>query len=853
VEREVVILARIGRRLSALALLLLLVHSPALAQEAGGRRAFVTLGPDQGIPSGAPLCMTQDADGFVWVGTENGLVRYEGGQSRRWSAEDGLPSSWVTAVAAARGGGVWVATARGLVRFHDGTFGRPVALPAQRPPAITVARDGRLWVSVGGSLFRETGDLDFQLVSALPSGRMSSLNAGRTSGAVYLAGEWGVLAIAPDGSRREWGEPDGLPAGGPTMVAEDGLGRVWAGAGRTLAVKEQGGSRFVDRSAWLTGSLSPNSAPFTDDDGALWLPTQDGAVRVAGGEIEHVSAAEGLPFRWVRTVFRDREHTLWVIGPALARLQGAGRVRNYALSGGTSGEVVWCIGRDRQGRLLVGTDDGAARMGAAGLERIAGTEGHRVKAIVEDGEGTVWMAGTIGGALWLRAGRATAEPAPLGKAGVAVNSLFEDREGRVWIGHTTLGVLRWDPAARTAVQEVAPSFTNTAALAAHGFRQDAAGRLWVGSSAGMLVRGADGAWRLFTANDGLRPFPVRGLALLPDGSVWLHYQEAHGLTRVRLDGDRLVVLEQRTRGRGLRSNLVYAVDVDPQGGVWATTEQGLDRLDPPLHVGRHDGMVSEDCAIAALRVEDARVWAGTAGGLVRFDVPARGDERHPPQAHILEMQYGGRTFEPPIPAGPSIGHDEATVGFRIAAPAYANEGEVRFQVRLVGLEADWRVTDGRRVVYPALGGGRYQFEVRAAEGDGPFGSPSRVAFVVRDPWWQTWWALALYGLVATATVMTGMRWRVRALRRRQAELEALVAARTQELRTRNEELSAALGNVKQLSGLLPICANCKKIRDDSGYWSQIEGYISKHSEVDFSHGICPECMDLLYPEYKDQP
>ena len=86
------------------------------------------------------------------------------------------------------------------------------------------------------------------------------------------------------------------------------------------------------------------------------------------------------------------------------------------------------------------------------------------------------------------------------------------------------------------------------------------------------------------------------------------------------------------------------------------------------------------------------------------------------------------------------------------------------------------------------------------------------------------------------------------LARSKAALEALVDTRTCELRSRNEELSRALGSVKQLSGLLPICAHCKKIRDDKGYWSQIELYISKHSEADFSHGICPECVHLLYPE-----
>ena len=138
--------------------------------------------------------------------------------------------------------------------------------------------------------------------------------------------------------------------------------------------------------------------------------------------------------------------------------------------------------------------------------------------------------------------------------------------------------------------------------------------------------------------------------------------------------------------------------------------------------------------------------------------------------------------------------------------------------------------------------------VRAALGDGAFGPTTRVAFDVRPPWWKTWWARLGEVIAALAGLSALVRFRLAALARSKVELEALVALRTRELQGRNEELSAALGNVKQLSGLLPICAACKKIRDDSGYWNQLESYISRHSEADFSHGICPECADEMFPE-----
>jgi hypothetical protein len=133
--------------------------------------------------------------------------------------------------------------------------------------------------------------------------------------------------------------------------------------------------------------------------------------------------------------------------------------------------------------------------------------------------------------------------------------------------------------------------------------------------------------------------------------------------------------------------------------------------------------------------------------------------------------------------------------------------------------------------------------------DGRTGASTSLAFTVRPPWWQSWWALSLEGLLGLLGLYLLVRARIAGLARSKAALEALVARRTEELRARNEELSLALGNVKQLSGLLPICASCKKIRDDKGYWNQLEQYISAHSEVGFSHGICPDCVERVYPDY----
>ena len=821
-----------------------------LPAQAGGRRPFATLGPEQGLPSGAVLCLTQDRDGFLWLGTENGLLRYEGGQCRHWSLEDGLPSAYISQVLPDPDGGVWVGTLRGLVRFRNGRF-EPAILGTE--PAGTVAtsiaqdRQGRIWAATRQGRYVQEDGVRFKALPGRMQGSAGALTEGPHSGALYLASPGGIQAFYPNGSTRQWGPSDGLPATGVSLVAEDGEGRIWAGVGLRLFMLPAGGTRFQDESRRLKASLTASGTPFLDRDGSLWLPTQDGALHLTGDHSEYLDASVGLPFRWVRTVFRDREGTLWVLGPALARLQGGGRVRNFTLSHGAFGEVVWYITHDREGRLLVATDGGAALLGPNGLGLIPGTEGRRIKALAMDRNGTLWMVTTVGPTLWLRPGQHRAEVAPLGNLGREVNTVFEDRQGRIWLGSTRYGALRWSPAERRLIQEAAPALAGVPALGAYQFSEDAEGRIWVGSTAGLLVREPEGHWRIFTNRDGLETYTVYGASFLPDGSAWIHYQEPHGLTRVRLEGDRLRVLEHRTKGHGLRTNLIYAVQVDGRGRTWVSTDQGLDRLDPPLHVGRDEGMASEDCAILALLAEGGHVWVGTANGLVRYDAESPQAPIDPPQARILQVSRDTRRLEPPFGDLSPVPSREATLEFHFAAPSFVNERALRFQVRLLGLEDEWHAVESRTARYPALPGGHYRFEVRAANGDGPFGSAEALDFTVRPPWWSTWWATTLAVLAALSTMYGAFRLRLAALARSKAELEAEVAQRTRELRTRNEELSAALGNVKQLSGLLPICAHCKKIRDDKGYWNQLEQYITERSEADFSHGICPDCIQEMFP------
>jgi hypothetical protein len=185
----------------------------------------------------------------------------------------------------------------------------------------------------------------------------------------------------------------------------------------------------------------------------------------------------------------------------------------------------------------------------------------------------------------------------------------------------------------------------------------------------------------------------------------------------------------------------------------------------------------------------------------------------------------------PVAAPPGRGEVE----IHYAALSFLAPEKVRFKYRLEGFDRLWVDPGQRRFAhYAALPPGSYTFRVLAANNDGVWSrAEASFAFRLRPQFYQTYWFYAAVLAVAAALVTATVRTRTRRAKARETELARLVAE--------------AVANVKQMRGLLPICSSCKKIRDDKGYWEQLEFYVQEHSGAEFSHGLCPSCMLRLFP------
>jgi hypothetical protein len=374
--------------------------------------------------------------------------------------------------------------------------------------------------------------------------------------------------------------------------------------------------------------------------------------------------------------------------------------------------------------------------------------------------------------------------------GVAISAILPDPSGALWLA-TESGLMRWNAGAFVEVPAGGPP-TSTSATT---LRLDADGTLWVGTESAGLWRLRHDRWFGFLSKDGMFDDLVWSIVDDGRGKFWMSSNRGiWNVTRQQLE----------ERASGLRPRVEFVL------------------------YGEADGMRDRECNGSidppGWRSHDGRLWFPTVKGVAVID-PAHLHPTPPADALLESVRVDGQPFRlaPSLVLAPGSSRLELAY----SAPALRSPERLRFRYRLEGFDRDWNDAGAQRVSqYTNLAPGNYVFVVEAGI-DGAWGKPGTIAITLRPQFYQTRWFIAL-AIASSVLIIFAIPWlRVRQLRARARELDLRVKDAVREL--------------KVLSGLLPICAWCKKIRDDGGYWSKIEAYLSERTDAQFTHGICPEC------------
>jgi diguanylate cyclase (GGDEF)-like protein len=758
----------------------------------GQRQLFDEYGSADGLTNLNVKCLLQDRTGYLWVGTDNGLFRYDGNTFRGFGHADGLTNTEILSLAEAPSGALWVGTNSGVAQAVGERFASVEGTDGSATRSIGFDSIGEVYVQQDGGILRgaptDKGRYGFRRIV---SGAVSGLFV---SGGEILFGKDGELWSFEGESAKPFEASYGLPRDEWGSIVEDNMGNRWIRSRTHLYELPRGQSHFVDRTEGIPHAAEDHL--YADRHGSVYVSTISGIIVLEGNRRTTIDVRHGLPGDPSGPMLIDRKELLWIgtDGAGLVRRLGHGEWTAWKKDDGLLRNSVWSVARGRNGSVWVGTSGGLNILDAAGsvirtVTNRNGLPGDRVLSLVEGPDGDFY-AGTDTDAIshfskqgqLLRTYTSTS-----GFLADRVSAMAIDRVGRLWaIG--TGGCFR----TRAALKDGDPSFERTdipGIPERASFRDvlvDDHGLVWIASSQG-LARFDGKGWKVFTVRDGLESSDL-GVVSEAQGAIWIAYRDALGMTR--LQGANLTPTHVTTED-GLHSNQIYAIKADHKGRLWVNTDSGMDVLENGKwkHFGSEDGLIWDDTDSLALSIDsDDNVWIGTSGGLSEFAQPEFPIREQPTPIVLTSIVSSAQKWQPgDVPA---LQYSQRSLSIQYAALSFESTSNMRFRYRLTGFEENkWTETNERSLRFEALPPGHYVFEITAAGPNGLWNrSPARFVFSIRSPWWLSWWFISSSVLLTLLIGSAIVQLRIRVLQRQKRSLERQVADRTAELVTSHHQL-----------------------------------------------------------------
>jgi ligand-binding sensor domain-containing protein len=801
---------------------------------------FAVLEPEDGLPAAAVYAVDQDASGYLWIATSEGLARYDGAEFRVFDVSTGLQEQRIYSMARDRTGAMWLGTEQGVSRydgygvrsftFRDG-LGRGTIWD------LAIDAHENVWLAThAGGLSVRVGDgfRTYTTEDGLPSNSVYSvlvddlgrLWVGFADGGLLLAG---ISAAGDLEIVRVWTEREvpGLEA--VRAVAQEPDSR------RMIVATRAHGLLFVEpdlefvRPDVRLGTGDVYALAF-GDSGRLIVGTGDAGVRICAppdyGRCSTLDRGNGLPSDEILTVFEDREGTLWIgSGLGLYRWSGA-QFMTYTEKEGLHSDRVLGVSAESDGTVWISTTDGATRLDPDAVLSTSlqsrtytiddGLPSNEVWQTLRDRQGDLWFA-TAGGLCLFREGRSCRTfSTDDGLPGSYVLTLFQADDDAVWVGSTggAARIVRSDD----GTMRVDP-FTASEGLAGtdvYAVDQGADGRIWLACAGGVSMY--DGrSFRSWTPDDGLGVATINDILVSRTGRVWVATSGA-GLARYEPSSDGAESKAFRTWGRneGLPSSTVISIVEDEAGFLWMGTLQGIVQIDPGRidegedfvlsHLVSSDGLGSQDpgSGNALALGKSGDLWFGLAKGATRYvpDAPSVPDV--PPVVSVETIRVGAeRVFSArfsnmsPDGLAPADKTVEIPVTMRDLEIEYRgislrHQKDVRYQTWLDGYEAGWsQVTKRASREFTNLPPGDYTFRVRAKLDGGSWSVPAGVAIEIPPVFWERIWFRFLAVALIAGAIVAFHRMRLFAIRERNEQLNRLVAARTADLEERTHDLEQA--------------------------------------------------------------
>ncbi|HJQ25158.1 MAG TPA: two-component regulator propeller domain-containing protein [Blastocatellia bacterium] len=750
------------------------------------------------MKSSVILTLYEDQAGVLWVGTDGGLLKYQNDGFVAFTTKDGLANDRVTAVTSDREGRLWIATPGGLSRFDAGrfvTYTTDKGLPSDSVGALYGDSHGDLWAGTTGGLARFSGEqiTEYTMRDGLPRNGINAIYEDR-DGNLWCATPGG-LARFNNGRFVALTTADGLASNMVWAMRQDREGALWVGTDGGLSRLTKAGIK-----TFTTADGLANNSVYSileDHDGNLWLGTPGGLSRMQAGRLSAYTARDGLSSNGVLAMLEDREGNLWVgTESGGLNLFRDKKFTNLTASDGLASDLAWAVREARDGALWVGTQAGLSEFRNGAFKTYTTKDGlpsDIVRALCEDRTGQLWV-GTPAGLCRFANGRFTTFTDLDGLSSNAVSVIEEGADGSLWIG-TLAGLTRLKDG-RFTVYTTQSGLSNDAILSLRAARD---GGLWIGTRNGGLNRFKDDRFTAYTAEQGLSDASVRALYEDQSGTLWVGTRSG-GLNRFK-DG-RFVPITARN---GLADDGIFQILEDGKGNLWMSGTKGVfaasrEQLNAfaeksiadvsSITYGTADGMESRECTgggqPAGWRSRDGRLWFPTIKGVAVVDPEHMKTNAEPPpvviEQVIVDDKPVAKTANIELPAG------VYRLEFHYTGLSFIAPEKVRFKYKLEGFDQNWVDAGARRIAYyTSIPPGHYTFHVLAANNDGVWnGAGAVVSFYLQPRFYQTIWFY-----VALLAIAAAVSWAIyrRRIRRVRAEFAAVLAERNRMARDIHDTLA----------------------------------------------------------------
>lgn len=755
-----------------LCLLALLGGQPSLALDPERKitqYGHVAWQQKQGLPQNTIWSIAQTPDGYLWLATEEGLVRFDGVAFKVFDKGNTpeIRNNYIRTLLVDRQGTLWFGTnganGGGLCRMVQGRFesyASKIGLPGASVLRLLEDRNGGLWIGTNSGLAHLSNDVirTYSMSDGLSSEMIIALRQDR-SGQLFVGTNKGLNRFSNGRFERiAMGE---LTNDRVEVICEDKEGGLFIGTGdgRLWRMRE-GRIRHVGQVPGISqGSIQ---ALAIDGKGSLWIGSQgNGLARYRSGHFETFGRGDGLTDQNVLSLLEDREGSLWVG----TRTGGLNRLRDtsfitYSTREGLPTEPVRAILQGRDGAMWLGTDapGGLVRLKDGKATRLGKREGltsDGVRSLAEGWDGAIWI-GTYAGLNRFQEGKIKRFTSKQGLTSEDIYSLLQGADGSVWIGTNAGGLnqLKGDRISSYPKTDGLPHVTVTWLLEGRG------GNLWIGTRRGLAVLKDGGITSPLVGGDS-PDFAVRCFFEDADGSIWIG-TAGSGLKRLK-DGK----LASITTKKGLFHDTVYRILDDGLGHFWMSCNKGVFRADKrelagvadgtrrAIHCvayGIPDGMLSDECnggsQPAGWKTRDGKLWFPTIQGVAVVDPAHLVMNNLPPPVHIESVEINQQPVDPSslvhVPAGAK------SLEIHCTALSFLVPERVRFKYLMEGFDSDWIEAGTRRTAYyTSLPPGTFRFHVRACNNDGVWNMDgASILFKVAPHYYQTLWFYGLCGLLA---------------------------------------------------------------------------------------------------------